>query len=197
MPTGYTADVQSGKITEFSAFAMQCARAFGAPITMRDESRDAEIPEKWEPSDFYAKRLLDAKIESGRLLCLTDAEAQEERDAAERLRAKSFADRAKTRHLHKERYNAMYAKVCEWSPPSAEHEQMKRFMKEQLAESVEFDCPETGYAYEPLPDAATHLLDRIKAAAQDIKRYTKENDDEIARTDSRNKWLSDLRASFT
>lgn len=30
MPTGYTFEVCEGKMTDFSAFALQCARAFGA-----------------------------------------------------------------------------------------------------------------------------------------------------------------------
>lgn len=37
MPTGYTASVQEGKVTEFRDFAMECARAFGALVMMRDE----------------------------------------------------------------------------------------------------------------------------------------------------------------
>ena len=35
MPTGYTAAVCSGEITEIKDFALSCARAFGALITMR------------------------------------------------------------------------------------------------------------------------------------------------------------------
>jgi hypothetical protein len=37
MPTGYTAGVADGTITEFREYALLCARAFGACIMLRDE----------------------------------------------------------------------------------------------------------------------------------------------------------------
>lgn len=43
MPTGYTADLME-KGMEFKPFVLQCARAFGALITMRDDSLDAPSP---------------------------------------------------------------------------------------------------------------------------------------------------------
>jgi len=60
MPTGYTYPVVEGKITEFSDFALSCARAFGALITMRDDPHDTPIPETFEPSDYNAKKLAEA-----------------------------------------------------------------------------------------------------------------------------------------
>lgn len=50
MPTGYTAAVEDGTITEFDDFAWQCARAFGALIMMRDDPMSAPIPQKFEPT---------------------------------------------------------------------------------------------------------------------------------------------------
>ena len=43
MPTGYTADIQDGKITTLREYALSCARAFGALIMMRDDPHDAPI----------------------------------------------------------------------------------------------------------------------------------------------------------
>ena len=53
MPTGYTAEVQKG--ISFDKYALNCARAFGALVSMRDEPSDKEIPEKLEPSDYHFK----------------------------------------------------------------------------------------------------------------------------------------------
>jgi hypothetical protein len=56
MPTGYTAKLmEEGQ--SFPEFAMRCARNFGALIMMRDESLDVPIPEQFEPSDYYRKKL--------------------------------------------------------------------------------------------------------------------------------------------
>lgn len=54
MPTGYTANVPDG-IT-FEQFVWQCARGMGALVMMRDEPTGAPIPERFEPSDYNAKR---------------------------------------------------------------------------------------------------------------------------------------------
>jgi len=50
MPTGYTLDLYDGKNITFKEFVMKCAGAFGALISMKDESLDAPIPEHLEPS---------------------------------------------------------------------------------------------------------------------------------------------------
>lgn len=58
MPTGYTAGVKDGTVTDFKAFVMQCARAFGALIDMRDDPSDVPIPKSFAPSS-YGKNILD------------------------------------------------------------------------------------------------------------------------------------------
>ena len=60
MPTGYTATLME-KGQTFQEFIMGCARAFGALIEMRDSPNDAPIPDKFEPSDYHAKRLIESR----------------------------------------------------------------------------------------------------------------------------------------
>ena len=60
MPTGYTHDIPAG-IT-FRQFALNCARAFGANIAMRDDPADKPI-EVYEPSDYSAKAITKATNE--------------------------------------------------------------------------------------------------------------------------------------
>jgi hypothetical protein len=43
MPTGYTCDVQNGKVTELKDYLLDCSRGFGALIHMRDERMDTPI----------------------------------------------------------------------------------------------------------------------------------------------------------
>jgi len=61
MPTGYTAAVQDGTIKTLSEYAMSCARAFGATITMRDEPSDAVIPDEFTPSPYHKDAIVRAK----------------------------------------------------------------------------------------------------------------------------------------
>jgi hypothetical protein len=73
MPTGYTADVQNGTVTELRDFALSCARAFGACIMMRDDPPGTPIPDQFEPSSYYRIECEKAQAELSRLLTLTPA----------------------------------------------------------------------------------------------------------------------------
>jgi hypothetical protein len=64
MPTGYTAKLYDGD-QKFQDFAMECARAFGALIEMRDEPMNAKIPETFEPSEHHVNGLERAKKAGG------------------------------------------------------------------------------------------------------------------------------------
>lgn len=57
MPTGYTYPVAEEKVDTLAEFALQCARAFGACVTMRDEPSNKPIPEEFKPSLHYQKKL--------------------------------------------------------------------------------------------------------------------------------------------
>lgn len=57
MPTGYTADIKDG--ISFETYAMNCARAFGACVSLRDKPSGGKvIPDAFEPSD------LDVELDS-------------------------------------------------------------------------------------------------------------------------------------
>src|SRR5688572_14375055 len=75
MPTGYTSTLME-KGQSFPEFTMLCARAFGALIEMRDESLDATIPEKFEPSDYYTDRIAALKAELDTLTSMNASERE-------------------------------------------------------------------------------------------------------------------------
>jgi hypothetical protein len=78
MPTGYTSDLYGGKEQDFRSFALSCARAFGALITMRDDPVDTPIPERFEPSTYSDRELSRAQDRLIELSDLTEAEADRE-----------------------------------------------------------------------------------------------------------------------
>ncbi len=75
MPTGYTAILME-KGQTFQEFIMGCARAFGALIEMRDSPNDAPIPDKFEPSDYHAKRIIELREKLAKFKLMTDAEKE-------------------------------------------------------------------------------------------------------------------------
>jgi hypothetical protein len=197
MPTGYTAAVQDGTITEFKDFAMQCARAFGALVTMRDDPSDASIPEKLEPhTKYYDERLAAAEARLTELRAMTPEQVRQAALDAHVAAMEAWAARRQERERTRQRYEAMLAKVNAWEPPTADHVELARFMRQQLEESIRFDTSST-FDEEPTTLAGeAWRADEIRKVERDINYHTKHRAEEIARTADRNQWLADLRASL-
>lgn len=194
MPTGYTYPVVDGKITEFPDFAISCARAFGALISMREEPMDAPVPEEFAPNtDYYDKRIAAGKARLGELLVMTSAEAAA---AALAEHEKAIADRDRylaDKDIEASRVNSMLAKVRAWEPPSPDHAEMKKFMVDQLSISLPGDYVPT---IPDLVDGATWRSAQISELDKQIIRDQSERDKEIERAAGRSEWLKKLRASL-
>lgn len=195
MPTGYTADVQSGKVTEFRDFAMQCARAFGACITMRDDPSDAPIPEKFEPAPYYANALKEAEAELERLRVMTidqqDVAAREHND----LELASWRSREDERVLQRHRYEVMLEKAKAWTAPTEDHVKFREFMISQLSESIEWDCGRSSPQPTPLKRSEWYSK-AIADAMLRVARYEEEVEKEIERANDRTAWVKALRDSL-
>lgn len=196
MPTGYTADVQSGKVTEFSQFAMQCARAFGALVTMRDDPPDAAIPQEFQPTSYHVEKLSEARDTLSRLRAMTvdqrDLAARKHYEDARASWDKYEAERAAARS----RYDAMLAHVRTWQPPSPEHDGLKSFMIDQLEKSIDFDCSPP-CRNPPKPMRRDDWFNMAVAQAErDIAYHTEENANEVDRASKRTEWVRALRKSL-
>ncbi len=195
MPTGYTEAVQSGAITTLPAFALRCARAFGAAITMRDDPMDAPLPEAFTPRTGYNdERLPQAQAALARLLTMTPEQAEVAAFDAHQAEAASYQKYVAEKRAHRKRYTAMLAQVEAWQP-DPEVASLRDFMLEQLRTSLDFDC---GYeAPAPVRMGAEAWREKaIAEAERDVKYHTKAIADEVERTAGRNRWLAALRASL-
>jgi len=195
MPTGYTHQVCEGKITEFPEFAMSCARAFGALITMRDAPMDADIPEEIAPeTSYYEQRLTDEKKRLGEIQAMTKAEAEAAAATAHQEALTSRAKYLADKEQEATRLNAMLAKVRAWLPPTEEHVEMKKFMIDQLTISMPGDYAP---AIPVLLDGPTWRQQQIDQLAESIVRNQKERDKEIERAAGRTAWVKALRSSLS
>ena len=195
MPTGYTAKVQKG--ISFEEYALDCARAFGALVTMRDEPSDKEIPEKLIPDDYHLKAKVLLEEELSTLKALTEVEADKlafENYITEELRRE---DRLKELALIEERYNVMLSKVESWVAPTKDHDNLKEFMTSQLVDSIDFDC---GTSYSDTPTirmtGTQYRSEREAELYKEISYHLKSYSEEVKRTDERNKWIEELRNSL-
>lgn len=196
MPTGYTADIKDG--IDFKTYAMNCARAFGACVMLRDEPGGGDrIPETFEPSDYHLKAAEKARGELAALEAMTPAEC-------ERAAARAWDDAEASRLLRlddyrKQRaaYEAMLAKVNAWAPPTPEHAGLHEFMRTQIEQSIVFDCNES-YCSTP----AVRLTGEAWAAAKrtrclrDVQHHAKEYASEVSRAATRTEWVRALRAAL-
>jgi len=196
MPTGYTAAI-ADDIT-FNDFAMQCARAMGALVMMRDAPPGAPIPERFDPSDYHTKAIIEAETN---LLLL---EAMSAADATEKAKL-AFAEETEARNsaIHKnnslrKKYTSMLKQVQAWEPPTPDHNGFKKFMVEQITGSIDFDCNNSYYMErKPILLSGKEWLERETAKAKkDLDYHTAENTKEIERTEGRNRWVKELRDSL-
>jgi hypothetical protein len=197
MPTGYTAKLYEGTEQSFQDFALECSRAFGALILMRDSSTDAPITVEaiTDDSDYYVKGLARAQEELARLQALSDIEiAREARSAY--LDRIEYEERSKADRLAKRaRYEGMLDQVREWEPPSEDHAEFKKFMIEQLTGSIDFDTKDLGgEIVEPTPEE--WLAERIARAERDIEYHTEEEAKRLERNEGRIRWMNQLRESL-
>jgi hypothetical protein len=201
MPTGYTDALVRKKMT-FPEFAMYCARGMGACIMMRDDPMDTPIPERFEPSSYHKEALDEAKIELERLSGMPIADRMQWGKQKLAGLIKSLEETiAKIEKDNPVRvYLAMLGDVCRWNPPTSDHEGLKKFMIQQLEESIKFDAP-GNYWQEELAkvkskDALTFYRDSVASAENDVAYHDKKWKEEVQRTEERNQWLKDLRESL-
>lgn len=187
MPTGYTAAVADGTLTDFRKFAARCAHAFGANILVRDDGMDAPIP-VYEPSDYYQKAAERTRARLYDLERMTVEDAARKMAADEAQRVMYEAECEARRKSELARYETMLKQVDAWVPPTPDHLGLKDFMRQQLRESIRYDCSPPA-ACEPRRETPAEFLQReIAQAAEAIDSYDAQHAEEVRRTRERNEW---------
>jgi flagellar motility protein MotE (MotC chaperone) len=195
MPTGYTHDIKKG--ISFEEFALNCARAFGALVSMRDAPGNTPIPDEIKPSTHYKEKLAKAISELSTIKKLTPNEIKLRRTKEQQKQVDHQKEQLKKIANLKKQYLNMLDKVKKWVPPTKDHAGLKQFMIEQITQSIDFDCNESYYqeVIHQKTDSAW-VADKIKELNEDIQYYTKEDKEEIKRCKERTKWIQALKKSL-
>jgi hypothetical protein len=194
MPTGYTDSIYKG--ISFEDFVLNCSRAFGALIHMRDESSDAQITLP-EPSDYHVNSLKKAHARLEALSQMSENRRKEGsrkkyEDAAE-YQKKAQAERAEKR----DQLEAMLAKVENWRPPTTDHVGLHSFMIKQIKETIEHDC--CGFERYETPVVETPeewYKNQVESAEHDIEYHEKHLREDSERNEKRRKWIIGLFESI-
>jgi hypothetical protein len=198
MPTAYTSPIADG-IT-FNEYAMGCARAFGALIMMRDHPQNEEIPESFEASKYHKDAIEKEAMELEELLAMDHfTAAAKARDAHQKHIDYHAGEIAKEEYLAA-KYKAMMAEVEAYKSPSPDHDNFKKFMADQIKESIKFDC-ESNYHREAIESARfmsgeEWILNEKNRLEDSIAYHQREHQKELDRTNNRNEWVRKLRNSL-
>ncbi len=196
MPTGYTAGVQDGTITEFGAFAMQCARAFGALIEMRDDPMDAPVPQEFKPSDYHVKAKAEAEARLIQLVAMDEGEAHDRAKAEFDAAVVDLNEYRAKAAEQGQRYLKMLNKATAWTAPTKDHDGLRDFMINQLNESIRHDCDTSYRAYPTQLTGKEWLANSIESARKSIGYHTEQLIEEEKRARTRTEWVKSLRLSL-
>ncbi len=195
MPTGYTAKISDD--ISFNEFIIDCARAFGACVTLRDTNDP--IPEQFEPSDYHLEKLEKVKTKLQLLNNLSTKEitnlCDEEYTENEKHRKETLDKITELRR----KYRKMLESVLLWEPPTVDHNGLKDFMIQQLEDTIKFDCDNMfEYYIKPTEKQTPEYWwkAKINECRKNIKYHEKEYQKEKERTESRSKWIKQLRESL-
>jgi len=197
MPTGYTADITKG--ISFEQFALNCARAFGALVTMRDDPADAPIPSEFKPDGYAAKRLAQLQAELADINAMTAWQCKNAAISEYRQHRDYHIKGQKENAELREKYLHMLKQVEAWTPPTPEHEGLKKFMCEQITQSINFDCSdyhERALAeLKPLSGSKWRAIKRSELSHQ-IQSQMEEKEKDEAMAASRTNWVQKLKTSL-
>ena len=201
MATGYTCDILDG--IDFKTYALNCARAFGACVTLRDEPGGGDkIPDSFEPSDYHLKAAekVRKKLDELEAMPLEELMALRAKELEEeKIRRLEYAA---NQQKQREKYEAMLEKVKAWTPPTPEHEALHRFMVSQIEESIRSDCPNND------PTAGFNAADwtadwteswarkRYEDLTRDLQYHEQGYEKEKQSAATRTAWVRALKASL-
>jgi hypothetical protein len=175
MPTGYTAPVEDGEITDLKTFALQCARAFGVAVEQRDEPMENPIrPLNFEDDGTvqYYSGVLQKSIDELRHLNSLNVKDRETEFQTYFAESEQRAMDAKIEYVNKVgRYSDMMDKVKCWDVSKYNSElltNLKKFMIDQLNIGMPSDYSE--YCKPKYKTAAEYVAGRMADANRSIER---------------------------
>jgi hypothetical protein len=192
MPTGYTSSIYDNKNDSFESFVLSCARAFGPCMHQRDD----DMRDKPKLRELDIQYHLDALEQAKNYKKPTKAEFEVYKK--EKIE-EAYASLKKDKEL-RERYTVMLEKVKNWTPPTPDHERLKKFMIEQLQSSIEYDCNENYHEndislYKKMK-YSDYLRELNSSNKRTIEYHTEQIEKEKKNVDRANRWITALYESL-
>lgn len=202
MPTGYTEKVQKGEITELKDFALQCARAFGACIMQRDDDPN-ELPKLLSTDSYHLNVLQELQKRKTNLSKRSRKRfIQQEKNNTKRYIRENLEMIAEQAN-DEIRYKNILQQVENWQPPTNDHNELKKFMIQQLEDSIEWDCNNSYNMaalkeYNALTDEDYNDMydKRMEEVNKKIDYHMIQHSNQIKNIEEKNRWITELYKSF-
>ena len=157
---------------------------------------DTPIP-KFKPNKFYVEMAEKAPRKVAELLAMTEKQKVE---LGKKLKKESIERNQGyiTRALKEnERLEEMEQKVLGWTPPTPDHTELKKFMLEQINTSKNsLDYSQRALKSAEDQTAIEYFMAELRSAERDVKYYNEHLQKEVERSEERNQWVEDLKASL-
>lgn len=203
MPTGYTAYIEDGDITTGKEFLKLCTRAVGVAIDQKDDPLSVPTKTKFEPSQYYIDQYNEACD------ALRDAKSISFNEAKLRLSArhhKKVEDCKKCAEKYSDlrnKYLKVRREVERWTPPTSEHEGLKKFALKQIDMCIPSDKTIAEFinkSKEPLDlsdKAITKFIkDNIAQCKDSVKYCEKSMNAEYERAHEKQEWMDKFLKSL-
>ena len=199
MPSSYTSDIYYEKDVILKEFALKCARNFGALVHMRDESLDTPIRLKNLEDSYHKKRIeeLESELENLKSNPKSIKDLEKEYNL-EILKIKDEDEKRNKKIMDlKYRYESLLKQVEAWVPPTSEHINLKKFMIQQLMESIEYDCIEYSQLTH-FPSKEDWIKERMSNSQlyKDLEYYKTEFEKYKKHAIKSNEWIIQLEESL-
>ena len=201
MPTGYTASIEDGKITNAKDFLMLCIRAFGVCIEMRDDSFDKPIPEKFEPSDYYSKSAERIQKEINELLNISDEELEIKMLQDRKESIDNYNKTIKDNLAKKKSYQSILSQIDNWHPLE-EYLPIKEFAINQIVMSMK--QLDTSYYERAITELKStnisvkeHRAMLLNSLGESLSYAAKQLQHEIKNAEEKTRFLSGFRESIS
>jgi len=186
MANGYTAPIEEDDTFTLAKYIWRCAKAFGfwGDAHMRDSSKswDDPLPLHFKTNDSLLEDIGMARDRLEKVKAMTDEEAEAAATYVFELWRESYGEPSAELVERASRYENMQKQVEAWTPPTPEHEGLKRFMLEQIEEERPTLTPtkpfkQTGEQYkaQEIDDAREMLEQAQKRWARHVANITHAN----------------------
>ena len=177
MLTDYTAFIENGTITNGADFLKLCTRNFGIASDLRDEPLSVPTPTHFEVDLYYKQQYEKAVRGYNEIQLRTSEEAKQDIIEAYKRKAESYRRYYKRCVENNKKYLKIKEEILKWIPPTADHEEIKKFALDQIDYCIVSDRDLQRYKRSADMDNAGLFWtdEEVQEYLDDKKQYEKDN----------------------